>query len=100
MSSGVLCFEETMSASGPSLAKTLLGKLVIVKLPGWSRGLPATVLAVEDSGFWFASKEIMVALKETNGVAVSRITAPSLYVPLAYIEWIVASVPQETSGQA
>jgi hypothetical protein len=99
MSSGVLCFEEAMSGSGPSLA-TLLGKLVIVKLPGWSRGLPATVLAVENSGFWFASKEIMVALKETNGAAVSRITAPSLYVQLAYIEWIVASVPQEPSGRA
>lgn len=88
-----------MSSSGPSfsLKTSLLRKPVVVKLPGWSRALPAMVVAIEDSGFWLVGKEIIVALREANGSSMSQMITPRLYVPFSNIEWILASEPQEVA---
>lgn len=89
-----------MSNAVPSRFKSLERKPVVVKLPGWPRALPATVVAIDDTGFWFVGNEIMTALKEANGASVSRITPANLYVPFSQIEWLLAAEPQEIADAA
>jgi len=75
----------------PSFKAKLVGKNVIVKTALFSRAFRGTISATDDTGFCFLSDEMIAALRELTGSAMSNMDAPSVYLTFLSLEWLVFS---------
>ena len=90
-----------MPQSGPSSYKaTLVGRAVVLKVSLFSRAFRVTVTAVDEIGFSVISEEMIAALREITGGAMSGMDAPSVYLPFSTLEWLVTSEPKASAASA
>jgi hypothetical protein len=84
----------------PSFKVKLVGKRVIVKVSLFSRAFSGTVAATDETGFCFQSDDMVTALREITGTAMSSMDAPSVYLPFSAMEWLVFSKPKSSAASA
>jgi hypothetical protein len=87
-------------AQPPSFKEKLVNKRVIVKISLFTRAFSGTVTAADDTGFCFASDEMIAALREITGGAMANMDAPSVYLPFSKLEWLISSQPKAAAASA
>jgi hypothetical protein len=83
-----------------SFKDKLINKTVIVKVSLFTRPFPGTITAVDDTGFFLDSTEMISALRESTGSAMANMDAPCIYLPFSKLEWLVSSQPKAAAASA
>ena len=89
-----------LQSGAPSFKEKLVNKTVIVKVALFTRAFSGTVTAADETGFCFASNEMISALREVTGGAMASMDAPSVYLPFAKLEWLIFSQPKAAAASA
>jgi len=89
-----------MQSGVPSFKETLVNRTVIVKVSLFTRAFSGTITAADDTGFCLASNEMIAALREVTGGAMSSMDAPSVYLPFSKLEWLICSQAKAVAASA
>jgi len=87
-------------ADSPSFKTKIVGKCVVVKVSLFSRAFSGTVAATDETGFCFQSDDMVTALREITGSAMTKMDAPNVYLPFSTLEWLVFSEPKTSAASA
>src|ERR1700751_6030370 len=83
---------EIMAQPGnPSFKDKLVNRTVIVKVSLFTRAFSGTIIAADETGFCLVSNEMNAALREVTGGAMANMDAPSVYLPVSKLEWLISS---------
>ncbi len=74
----------------PKLAESL-NKQVAIKPAGLSKPVICTLIGLEETGIWAASKELTEQLRKDSGQALLPPGYPKIFVPYARLDWLVLS---------
>jgi hypothetical protein len=77
----------------PKLAESL-DKQVIIKPAGLQRPVKCTLIGLEETGIWAASKELVEQLRKDSGQALLPPGYPKVFVPYARLDWLVLSTEE------
>jgi hypothetical protein len=84
----------------PSYKAKLIGRVVIVKVSLFSRAFRGAITAADETGFNFASDDMIAALREITGSAMAEMDSPSVYLPFSTLEWLISSEPKAAAASA
>jgi hypothetical protein len=67
----------------------LRDKRVILRISSFPRPFAATVLFVEEDGFWLSAADLFVNV--SRGTDWGDLKKPVIFVPTSHVQWLIAS---------